>query len=351
MTRIGMNPARDRKGDYRPARVTVSVLACVPYLEGYFKRRWDLLRLCIGSILANTREPYDLLVFDNGSCEPVSSYLQSMLAAGQIHYLMSASQNIGKIGAFKVMFPAAPGEIIAYCDDDIFFYPGWLPAHLDLLDRFPHVGAVSGSPIRDMFGHGIESNLRFAEEDPDTRLARGHTIPLEWEMDWAGSYGRDEELHRQWVNQTEDIVLERQGVKAYAAANHNQFVSPKAALLDVLPEGWSGRLMGGMVELDNRMDAKGYLRLSTIGRTAKHMGNLATPELVAEARELNVDVEGVRGMRIGEPRRNLVSRLLDWKPVHWLLYGLYNRLFWLLSQQSGEWLKVNRPDRGGGRGG
>lgn len=350
MTRIGMNPARDRVGDYRPARVTVAVLACVPYLEGYFKRRWDLLRLCVGSILANTYEPFDLLVFDNGSCAPVRAYLNSLLEAGRIQYLMSASENIGKIGAFKVMFPAAPGEVIAYCDDDIFFYPGWLRAHLNLLDRFPNVGAVSGSPIRDMFGHGVESNLRFAAQDPATRLLRGHTIPAEWEMDWAESYGRDLELHRQWVEQNEDIILERHGVRAYAAANHNQFVSPKPAISALLPEDWSGRLMGQMVELDNAMDEKGYLRLSTIGRTTKHMGNMATPELVAEARGLGVNVEGVQGIRMRTPKRSLLSTFVEWKPVRWLLYGVYNRLFWLLSQQSGEWLKVNKPDRKRGRG-
>jgi glycosyltransferase involved in cell wall biosynthesis len=350
MTRIGMNPARDRVGDYRPARVTVAVLACVPYLEGYFKRRWDLLRLCLGSILANTHEPYDLLVFDNGSCEAVRAYLDSLLEAGRIQYLLSASKNIGKIGAFKLMFPAAPGEIIAYCDDDMFFYPGWLSAHLELLDRFPRVGAVSGSPIRDMFGHGIQSNLRFAEGDPETRLLRGHTIPVEWEIDWADSYGRDHELHRQWVDRNQDIILERRGVKAYAAANHNQFVSPKSVATALLPKDWSGRLMGGMVEFDNAMDAQGYLRLSTLGRTTKHMGNMATPELVSEARALGVDVEGVRGIRMSVPKRDLLSRIVDWKPVHWFVYGLYNRLFWLLSQQSGEWLKVNKPDRKRGRG-
>lgn len=343
MTRIGMNPARDRVGDYRPARVTVAVLAYVPYLEGYFKGRLDLLRLCLGSILENTAEDFDLLVFDNGSCQEARMYLRALLESGHIQYLISASQNIGKIGAFKVLFAAAPGEIVAYCDDDMFFYPGWLSAHLDLMDRFPRVGAVSGSPIRDMFGHGIESNLRFAEEDPETELRRGHTIPLEWEMQWAESYGRDLEIHRREVEQTEDITLERGGVKAYAAANHNQFVTPKAVINSVLPDEWSGRLMGEMIELDNEMDAQGYLRLSTIGRTTKHMGNLATPELMAEAEEFGVDVEGIRAVEIGTPKRGLLSRIVEWRPVHWFLYGLYNRLFWLLSQQSGEWLKVNKP--------
>jgi len=38
----------------------------------------DVLRLCLGSLLANTPRPFDLLVFDNGSCEPVVEYLKGL---------------------------------------------------------------------------------------------------------------------------------------------------------------------------------------------------------------------------------------------------------------------------------
>ena len=40
-------------------------------------------------------------------------------------------------------------EIIAYHDDDIFFYPGWLEAHLQILDGFSQAGMVSGLPVRN----------------------------------------------------------------------------------------------------------------------------------------------------------------------------------------------------------
>ncbi len=59
--------------------------------------------------------------------------------------LLLSQRNIGKIDALRILFNAAPGEIIAYNDDDIFFYPGWLEAHLEILDSFPKAGMVSGA--------------------------------------------------------------------------------------------------------------------------------------------------------------------------------------------------------------
>ena len=125
MTRIGMNPARNRISDYRPARVTVAVIVYLPHQTGYFQNRLDVVRLSFETLFENTQEPYDLLVFDNASCAEVKGYLQALQANGRIRYLLSSSENIGKLGALRVIAGAAPGELIAYADDDTFFYPEW----------------------------------------------------------------------------------------------------------------------------------------------------------------------------------------------------------------------------------
>ena len=82
---------------------------------------------------------------------------------GKIDFLILSSQNIGKIGALQVMLKAAPGEIIAYCDDDVFFLPGWLERHLEVIDTYPNVGAVTGMYIKPHMKEGISSTLKFAE--------------------------------------------------------------------------------------------------------------------------------------------------------------------------------------------
>lgn len=339
MTRVGMNPARNRVSDYRPARTTAAVLVYIPYQEGYFKRRFDVLKLCLGSLLKNTRQEFDLMVFDNGSAPEVKAHLRSLQELGAIQYLITAKENIGKIGALRIMFEAAPGEIIAYADDDIFFYPGWLDEHLKLLDSFPKVGMVSGCAVRTLFDHGYHSNLRFAEAEDEVSLERGQNIPIEWELEWAESYGRDPEEHRKAIQDMEDILLIKGEVKAFAIANHNQFVTPRSVITKFMPEEWTGRLMGLMNELDNDVDQAGYLRLSTIDRTTKHMGNMVSEQVREEAARFGISVGGMTPSQLGLPRQSLQARILNWRPVRWLLQGLYNRLFWLLSQQSGTWLK------------
>jgi hypothetical protein len=143
----------------------------------------------------------------------------------------------------------------------------------------------------------------------------------------------------------EDIQIEGFGMKAYAVANHNQFVARKSVITQFIPHEWSGRLMGQMNELDVAVDQGGYLRLSTLERTTRHMGNMISPGMAHEAASLGLTVEATRLLRVTGEKRSLSSRLLRWRPIRWFLQGLYNRLFWLLSEQKGGWLE------GGGQSG
>lgn len=333
MTRVGMNPARGRVSSYRPARVTQAVLVYIPHLSGFFQHRFEVLRLCLTSIYKHTQEPYDLLVFDNASCEAVKAYLHDLVNEGAIRYLLTSSENIGKLGALRLIAGTAPGEVIAYTDDDTFFYPGWLKAHLDLLDGFPNVGMVSGNPERTLFDHGIESNLRLAETDPDTSLSYGKTIPEGWEREWAISLGKDTEAFLDTIRGLDDIIIEHKGQRAYATACHNQFVSPKQVLASFLEGKWVGRLMGGLNEFDNQIDAAGYLRLATIQRTTRLIGNMVNPPMADEASRFSIDIQASHMTMASRRSRSL----LRWKLVRWMLQGLYNRLFWVLNQGTGDW--------------
>ncbi|MCK4693769.1 MAG: hypothetical protein KAT23_09055, partial [Anaerolineales bacterium] len=126
---------------------------------------------------------------------------------------------------------------------------------------------------------------------------------------------------------------------------HNQFMAPKNVITQFLPSVWSGRLMGQMHELDLELDAGGYLRLSTIERTTKHLGNLISPTMAEEAALLGVSVEDTKASPIGTPRRSISAGLVQVKPIKRLLLALYDRLFWILNQQSGDWLKIDRTKR------
>jgi len=343
MSRIGLNPARHRLSDYRPARVTVCILVHLPHLTGYFQHRLDVVRLSLRSLLRHTDVPYDLLIFDNGSCPEVKAFLGTLRDEGALAFLITAEQNIGKLGALRIIAGAAPGDLIAYADDDTFFYPGWLPAHLRILDTFPRVGMVSGCPERTLFDHGIQSALTWAQNQADAKLTYGQKIPERWEQDWAVSLGREPEAFLQRIRELQDIQIVWGAETAYATACHNQFVSPKQVLVETLKGDWTGRLMGGLNELDNSVDDAGYMRLTTPLRTTRLIGNLVGPQINEVAQGLGLSTRGpvrpTRGLR----RNAWTARVVRWNPVRWFLQGLYNRLFWTLTGQSGRWIEPAPP--------
>jgi len=352
MARIGINPARGKTTDAHPQRITVALVTYLPDLSGYFAQRLDVLRVVLASLSVHTPQPHDVMVFDNASCPEAVAFLRQAQAAGQINFLLLSDRNIGKIDALRVLFQAVPGEIIAYSDDDILFSEDWLQAHLDVLYNFPKVGMVSGVAVRNASGHAMRSLERLAEqpapslslpgEAPPLHLTarRERRIPDTWEHDWAVSTGRDPQAHLDATREQLDLVfrLEMPGghlLEAFGGANHFQFVARKERILQALPGGWTGKLMGSMVELDEAVDNLGYLRLSTARRYTRHLGNTLSPQVVEEVRQLKLPVLGGERLSAAAPqpsgkrRRHPILRLPGARRV---LMELYNRLFKILYQ-------------------
>lgn len=334
MTRIGINPARGRILTERPRSITVCMVTYIPERAGYFAHRLEVLKLALASLAAHTTTAHDLMVFDNGSCPEVVEYLRRQLTDRTIHYLLLSAANIGKIDALRILFQAAPGETIAYSDDDIFFYPGWLEAHLELLQSFPQAGMISGTAVRNAAGHARRSLEALAAAPPEgITVERRRCIPDEWEADWAASTGRDPQAHLESTRDVEDWVVRAtrpQGgwIEAVGSANHFQFVAPKAVILQALPETWTGKLMGSMIELDEAVDSLGRLRLSTLNRYTRHMGNALSPDLLQEARLLGLEPDAAQPPT-GARRRHPLLRIPG---ARRLLAALYRRLFEILYQ-------------------
>jgi glycosyltransferase involved in cell wall biosynthesis len=251
----------------------------------------------------------------------VVQYLQGLQSQGEIDCLMLSKRNLGKIGALQILFNAAPGEMIAYADDDIFFYPSWLEAHLEVLEAFPQVGMVSGVAVRDRAQRASQTLQTLINDAPrDLSFTTERRIPVEWETDWALSTGRAPAQHRAATQSDQEIVLKKGGVEAIGCASHFQFVGPKEAFIKALPVEWTGRLMGQMIELDEAVDALGFLRLSTAERYVRHIGNALSQDIVTEARRFGLEVgESVVSptggkhwlLRIPGSRR-LLRALYDW---------------------------------------
>lgn len=326
MPRIGTNPARKKTMLYTPQKITVAVMVYIPHQQGYFKNRFEIFRLCIASLRIHTKVPFDLLVLSNGSCKEIVDQLREMQDKGSIDYLIISGRNQGVIGGYKMIFSAAPGSIVAYCDDDVVFYPDWLEEQLKVMKAFSNVGMVSGVPVRSGADHANQSIQSVIENPPKgIRVEKTRKIPDEWERDWCISTGRDPEEHLESTKQKMDIVLSKNGVEAIASANHFQFIAPKDVILKALPEDWSKNLMDSLVPLEERVDQMGYLRLSTTGRFCRHIGNTISRQVMDEFHSVNVDIRSTAVI----------------KKRHWLLkipgmgrflWALYDTLFRMLNQ-------------------
>ena len=326
MPRIGINPNRGQKTSYQPSRLTLAMLTYLPNQAGYFAERLAVTKLSLDSLIANTPKPYDLIVFDNGSCPELVSYLCSLRDQGRINYLILSSSNIGKISALQIIFQAAPGDIVAYTDDDVFFLPGWLDAHQQIMDNFPRVGLVTGFYIRSHLRYATQSIEAFTAQD-GVQVRRGQLIPRQLEQHYIDNMGRNWDSYQQEVADLEDIEITYQGVTALASAGHHQFVAPRQLILDILP-GWDSNLMGRMIELENSIDQRGFLRLSTPQPVTRLLGNVISPENAAEARRLGLATQAGSVM---PAKISFTGRIARMPLVNRILLGIYNRLHILLN--------------------
>ncbi len=312
--REGQNPAKFVGHVARPAPITIAVLTYIPFLSGYYAQALDVLKVCLGSIWENTELEYDLLVFDNGSGPEATTYLVGEHQKGKIQYLLLSEKNLGKGGAWNIIFETAPGDILAYTDSDARFSPGWLSQSIEILKTFPNVGMVTSRPFRtppEFYSAGVE----WADQEADASLERGQFIDWETFREFDKSLGQDDEFIRSRYETTEDVRVTFQGVTAHLGASHWQFVGYRDVLRGFLPFDME-RPMGQVRELDRRVDDAGLLRLMTREPLAMNMSNTLRPilkESVAEADRLD--------------QRGWKKRLLENRFVKRVLLAFYGRIF------------------------
>jgi glycosyltransferase involved in cell wall biosynthesis len=324
--RKGQNPAKFVNDVARPKRITAAMLNYIPFLSGFYAETLDVLKVSLESMRREAGLPFDLMVFDNGSCPEVRDFLVNGKEEGWIQYLILSEKNMGKGGAWNVMLAGAPGEIIAYSDSDVLFSPNWLARSVEILETFPNVGMVTARPFRTP-SEFLESTLKWARDAERADCEEGQFIPWETFLEFNLSLGQTEEENKKVYAETRDWKIsfrpERSGAQskdviAYAGASHWQFTAYKSTLQQFLPFDMD-KPMGQVRQLDKRMNDAGLLRLMVSDPLAMNMSNT----LGYLKGELGKENEKTKDRK----RTSLKRRVLNAGPVKKLLLAMYNKIF------------------------
>ncbi len=309
--RKGQNPAKFVKDVAKPERITAAMLTYIPFLSGFYEETLDVLKVSLDSMRADPGLPFDLMVFDNGSCPEARDYLIGEKEAGRIQYLVLSEKNVGKGGAWNVILAGAPGEIIAYADSDVLFSPGWLSRSVEILETYPNVGMVTARPFRTP-PEFYATTLDWARKK--AALEEGQFIPWETFLEFNLSLGQTEEENVKVYQETRDWRVVYKGVTAMAGASHWQFTAYKSTLQGFLPFDMS-RPMGQVRQLDQRMNEAGLLRLMVPDPLAMNMSNTLGY------------LRGELGQEMPKKSPSFGKRVLGFPPIKKVLLAVYNRIF------------------------
>lgn len=230
--------------------------------------------MCLDSLISNTKHPINIFVFDNASCKQAKEYLLDLSKIGKINFLLLSSKNIGKCAAWNYLFGSVQSEFIVYSDSDVYFYPGWEKAHLDIFRNFDSVGMVTGLPVREKVNVFTTSTFRQIGSDKDFKITKGKLIPYPYLKGFRDSLGDDVEIYlsEQYIG-IDDVMIERGTQQAYIGASHFQFMLPTKVALSLIPFSTNKLVAGNEGQLEESIDRMGLMRLSTIKRTVHHIGN------------------------------------------------------------------------------
>lgn len=280
--RIGSNPAKLQSAVCTPpARVTLVTVAWIPNLKGYFRAALDIFRFSLLSARANTDVAFDVLVVDNDSCRQVDRFLRDEQRAGRIQYVVRCDRNLGTVNATVQALRAAPGELIAFADYDVFFRQGWLEKLVAVQSAFPEAGIVCGVPIRN----APDAQLGLARDtfgsDGRTTLEEGSFVADAVLEEWAGSIGLSLDEYRNHPNVRDtDLRLTRGAVTAYAGGGHFAYLTT-AETVDRSRHPRTDKLVPRRHPgFDVQMTELGLPTLSTAEPVFFHLGNVLSERWV-----------------------------------------------------------------------
>lgn len=337
--RKGQNPAK--MGTLPPAkaeRLGIATVVYIPEQSGYFAQSLEIFKIHAASLRQYTAEPFNYLVFDNGSCPEVKQELFKMHLDGQIDWLYLSDENVGKTGAMNLMLAGMPNEWICFSDSDMLFRPDWLQESWKIEKAFPNLGMIGAQFVFPDVQ--VDKGNSAFRQSGDPRFRFSPWKPEEW---MVTEYCRARGINPEKTHEYGQMLLDRvealeSGVEAILGGNsHTQWLARKEVIARILPLPAATALSRKEdTYQDQRLDELGYLHLTTTRPYLYHMGNTLDPEILPEINQLNQPALAqpaapAAARSKAHPVWKLLAALNRRPAARRLLLRLYDNLYQVLS--------------------
>lgn len=277
--RVGSNPNNHKVLHFNATSHRVIIPVYIPNAEGYFKDSFNVLKVCLTSLLATLNKDTVVSIVSNGSSDEVNDYIKGLLFEGKIDRAVFNQENIGKMNAVLSETRASFEEFITFSDADVFFDKGWLKETYTLFKAFPKAGFVSMNPMPGSYGFSSSAII-------DTLFSiRRNLVKVSDVSDYSDlehfhkSIGRDLTATEKLFS-SKALLLRKGETSCFVGAGHFCCTIRKSTILKYIPEkkATTSGAEAVSVYLDIPSEQSGYWRLSSVKAFVWHMGNVLEPD-------------------------------------------------------------------------
>jgi hypothetical protein len=313
--RIGNNPHKDKETTHANYLHQIVIPVYIPNLEAYFKDSFQILQLCIHSLLETIHDKTFITIVNNGSCLEIRNYLDNLYENNKIHEIIH-TENIGKLNAILKGISGNNIPYVTISDSDVLFCSKWQEETIKIFHSFKKSGVVGITPQFKMYeancGNLLVENY-FSKKLKFTIVEEPHGLEKFYEsIGWAKNYNQD------YLKL--NLTIQNSNCKAIVGSGHFVATYKKDVFAEI--PTFFGYKMGGDSEgfLDKVAMKKGLWRLTTTGNFAYHMGN-AFEDWMSEIESKNSNVFDYSLYKQNKTLKN-ISNI-----EYFIKNRLFNRLF------------------------
>ncbi|CAM4306397.1 glycosyltransferase [Flavobacterium terrigena] len=267
--RVGNNPHKDKETTHANYLHQIVIPVYIPNLEAYFKDSFQILQLCVNSLLETIHDKTFVTIINNGSCLEIRNYLDNLYENNKIHEVIH-TENIGKLNAILKGISGNNIPYVTISDSDVLFCSNWQEETMNVFHSFKKVGVVGITPQfktyetycgNVLFENYFSKQLKFTQVEQPVELEKFYES-----IGWGKEYNQD------YLKYT--LSIENSNCKALIGSGH-YVATYKKVIFTEMPT-FIGFKMGGTSEafLDKIPLKYGLWRLTTAKNFAFHMGNV-----------------------------------------------------------------------------